>query len=149
LAPLAAVLSDVKSAFFGLFVSTGKQVLAAMMETDRVALFGAKGRPDPDRRAVRGGHTRSWLTLGGRRLAMRRPRARSIVGEELSLPSFGWAEQRDPLDQATLAAIAAGVSPRRWRSRPHGSANASRAGWSSSICRSCSWTASISGSASC
>lgn len=45
---------------------------------------------------------------------MRRPRARSMVGEELSLASFGWAEKRDPLNDATLAAIAAGVSTRRY-----------------------------------
>jgi len=38
--PLAAVLSDVKSAFFGLCVNAGKQVLGAMMEADRVALCG-------------------------------------------------------------------------------------------------------------
>lgn len=53
--PLAAVLSDVKSAFFGLCVNAGKQVLASMMETDRVALCGPKGRPDPDRECGRGG----------------------------------------------------------------------------------------------
>ena len=43
--PLAAVLSDVKSAFFGLCVQTGKQVLAAMMESERTALCGPKGSP--------------------------------------------------------------------------------------------------------
>jgi putative transposase len=113
-APLAAVLNDVKSAFFGLCVNAGKQVLASMMEADRVALCGPRGKPDLDRQALRGGHTRSWLTLGGRRMAVRRPRARSVAGEELSLPSFGWAEKRDPLNEATLAAIAAGVSTRRY-----------------------------------
>ncbi|HEV2038384.1 MAG TPA: IS256 family transposase [Candidatus Eremiobacteraceae bacterium] len=112
--PLEAVLSDVKSAFFGLCVSAGKQVLASMMEADRVALCGPKGRPDAQRRALRGGHTRSWLTLGGRRVAMRRPRARSVAGEELSLESFGWAANRDPMNETTLAAIAAGVSTRRY-----------------------------------
>jgi putative transposase len=113
-APLAAVLTDVKSAFFGLCVSAGKQVLSAMMEADRVALCGPKGRPDAQRRAVRGGHTQSSVTLAGRRIAIRRPRARSVAGEELLLPSFGWAGNRDPLDVATLAAIAAGVSTRRY-----------------------------------
>jgi len=113
--PLAAVLSDVKSAFFGLCVQTGKEVLAAMMESERVQLCGPKGQPDPDRRAGRGGHTRSWVTLGGRRMAIRRPRARALAGEELSLASFGWAAGADPLNEATLAAIAAGVSTRRYR----------------------------------
>jgi hypothetical protein len=103
----------VKSAFFGLCVNAGKQVLAAMMEADRVALCGPKGRPDADRRALRGGHTPSWLTLGGRRMAVRRPRARSVGGEELSLPSFGWAEKRDPRMRRRRA-IAAGVSNRRY-----------------------------------
>ena len=110
--PLAAVLSDVKSAFFGLCVQAGKEVLSAMMEGDRVALCGPKGRPDVDQRALRGGHTQSWLTLGGRRVAMRRPRARSVAGEELSLASFDWADKRDPLNEATLAAIAAGCGAR-------------------------------------
>jgi transposase-like protein len=114
--PLAAVLSDVKSAFFGLCVQTGKEVLAAMMEADRVALCGPKGRPEPQRCAGRGGHTRSWVTLGGRRTAIRRPRARSVAGEELSLASFGWATRTDPLNEATFAAIAAGVSTRRYAS---------------------------------
>ena len=113
--PLAAVLSDLKSALFGLCVQTGKEVLAAMMETERVQLCGPKGRPDPDRRVGRGGHTRSWVSLGGRRMAIRRPRARALVGEELSLASFRWAAGADPLNEATLAAIAAGVSTRRYR----------------------------------
>jgi len=112
--PLAAVLSDVKSAFFGLCVQAGKEVLGAMMEADRVRVCGPKGRPDPDRRANRGGHTRSWVTLGGRRMAILRPRARSMAGEEMSLASFRWAAGADPLNEATLAAIAAGVSTRRY-----------------------------------
>jgi len=34
---------------------------------------------------------------------------------ELSLPTFAWAAQADPLDAATIAAIAVGVSTRRYR----------------------------------
>lgn len=55
--PLQAVLAEVKSAFFGLCVQTGKEVLAAMMEADRVELCGAKGQPNAGRGALRGGHT--------------------------------------------------------------------------------------------
>jgi len=83
--PLAAVLSDVRSAFFGLCVQAGKEVLCAMMEAERTALCGPKGKPDAERRAGRGGHTRGWVTLGGRRIAIWRPRARSVVGKELAL----------------------------------------------------------------
>lgn len=113
--PVAGVLNEVKSAFFGLCVHAGKAVLAAMMEDERTARCGPKGLPNAGRAAYRGGHTRSQVTLGGQRIVISRPRARGIETGELRLPSFAWAEQRDPLDAATMAAIAAGVSTRRYR----------------------------------
>jgi transposase-like protein len=110
------VLRDVRHAFLGLCIDTGQRVLAAMMEADRVVLCGPKGVPDAARRAVRGGSTSSRVVLGGQRIAVRRPRARSLDDGELSLPSFDWAAAADPLDAATMAAIAAGVSTRRFAS---------------------------------
>jgi putative transposase len=108
------VLHDVRHAFYGLCVDAGKQVLAAMMEADRQALCGAKNVPDAQRLAVRGGTTRSSVVLGGRRIAITKPRARSLEHGELALPTFDWAAQRDPLDAATMASMAAGVSTRRY-----------------------------------
>lgn len=108
------VLRDVQHAFYGLCVNAGKQVLAAMMEADRVALCGAKNVPDADRRAVRGGTARSSVVLGGQRIGITKPRARSVRRGELELPTFAWAAHTDPLDMATLASIAAGVSTRRY-----------------------------------
>ena len=114
--PIQGVLEDVKHAFYGLCISAGKQVLAAMMEADRVALCGPKGVPDVDRRAVRAGSTRSAVVLGGQRIGVKRPRARGVDAGELELPSFAWANDTDPLNAATMAAIAAGVSMRRYAS---------------------------------
>lgn len=108
------VLRDVQHAFYGLCVNAGKQVLSAMMEADRVALCGAKGVPDARRRATRGGHAAGAVVLGGQRIGIKRPRARSIDKGELRLATYEWAAQRDPLDAATLAAVAAGVSTRRY-----------------------------------
>ena len=108
------VLRDVQHTFYGLCVNAGKQVLAAMMEADRVALCGANNVPDANRRAVRGGTTRSSVVLGGQRISLTKPRARSLKRGELELPSFAWAAHRDPLDMATVASIAAGVSTRRY-----------------------------------
>jgi len=108
------VLHDVRHAFHGLCVAAGKQVLAAMMEADRQAVCGARNVPDPRRSAVRGGSTRSTVVLGGRRIAITRPRARSLEHGELALPTFDWAAHSDPLDAATMASMAAGVSTRRY-----------------------------------
>jgi putative transposase len=108
------VLADVRHAFYGLCVAAGKQVLAAMMETDRQALCGANNVPNARRQAVRGGTTRSSVVLGGQRIAITKPRARSLQRGELELPTFAWAAQADPLDAATMASMAAGVSTRRY-----------------------------------
>jgi len=43
-----------------------------------------------------------------------KPRARSFERGELELPTFAWAAHTDPLDMATLASLAAGVSTRRY-----------------------------------
>jgi transposase-like protein len=45
---------------------------------------------------------------------VRRLRARSLQDGELALTAFGWAAATDPLNAATLAAIASGVSTRRY-----------------------------------
>jgi transposase-like protein len=111
---MQGVLQDVKHAFYGLCINAGKQVLAAMMEADRIALCGPKGVPDANRRAVHGGSTPSSVVLGGQRISVRRPRARAMDAGELELPSFAWAAGADPLEAATMAAVVAGASIRRY-----------------------------------
>ncbi len=135
--PVQGVLRDVRHAFLGLCIDAGQKVLAAMMEADRVALCGPKGVPDTGRRAVRGGTTASQVVLGGQRIAVRRPRARSMTEGELTLRSFEWAADADPLDAATMAAIAAGVSTRRYAStqEPVPAAHRPRAASKSAVSR--------------
>ena len=111
--PVLGVLNGVREAFHGLCIKTGMQVLEAMMEGDREDLYGPKGRHQVERPAWRGGSVASQVTLGERQVAVPRLRVRSADGEE-SLPSFRWAATTDPLDEHTLAAVAAGVSTRRY-----------------------------------
>ncbi len=113
--PTLAALAGVREGFMALCVSAGREVLSAMMEQDRRALCGAKGVPNPQRKAGRGGSVASEVTFGGRRLGMRRLRVRSVKGTEVEVPSFAWAAHRDPLNTHTLVAIAAGVSTRKYR----------------------------------
>ena len=86
-----------------------------MMEVDRDALCGPKGRHQVERPAWRGGSVDSQVTLGGRQVEVPRLRVRSAAGE-VPLASFQWAASTDPLDEHTLAAVAAGVSTRRYAS---------------------------------
>ncbi len=112
--PLLAVLADAKTAFFGLCLTAGQQVFQTLMEQDRLQLCGPKNVPDPARQAYRGGSAPSEVVLGGRRIVLPRLRARSVTGEELTLPSFTYARARDPLDAHTLEAIAVGVTTRKY-----------------------------------
>jgi putative transposase len=111
--PLLGALAGAESAFFDLCVQVGLQVFEGLMEQDREVLCGPKGRHRSERAAVRSGSAPSEITLGGRRIGIRRLRARGPQGE-IALPSFAFAADRDPLDRRTMEAIAAGVSTRQY-----------------------------------
>ena len=113
--PLLDILADTRTAFFGLCLEAGQQVLLTMMEGDRTQLCGPAHVPDPARRAYRHGKVAGEVTLGGRRVRVPRLRARSVDGGELVLPSFAYAAARDPLDAHTLATLAVGVSTRAYQ----------------------------------
>jgi hypothetical protein len=63
---------------------------------------------------VRAGHVPSSLVLGGRRIDIQRPRARSGEGHELSLPSWFACSSWDPLDERAFEQMVVGVSTRRY-----------------------------------
>ncbi len=112
--PLLGAFANIERSFFELCIDAGQQVLASMMEQDREDLCGPRWKRDADRKAGRAGTTPSEVTLGGRRVGMKRPRVRSQEGEELALPSFVFAARRDPLDRHTLDAVACGISTRKY-----------------------------------
>ena len=112
--PLLGAFANIEKSFFELCIDSGQQVLSAMMEQDREDLCGPRWKRDPDRSAGRGGTTHSEVTLGGRRIAIKRPRVRSKEGQEVELPSFAFAADRDPLDHHALNAVACGISSRKY-----------------------------------
>ena len=75
---MLGVINGVREAFHGLCIATGLQVLEAMMEADREALCGPKGRHQVERPAWRGGSVDSRVTLGGRQVEV--PRAAREAG---------------------------------------------------------------------
>jgi putative transposase len=112
--PLLAAFGNIENSFFDLCFDAGSQVLAAMMEQDREDLCGPRWKRDPDRNAGRAGTTESEVTLGGRRVPIRRPRVRTKDGHEMELPSFAFAAGRDPLDRHAMNAVACGISGRKY-----------------------------------
>src|SRR3984893_14360348 len=102
----------VREALYETVIGAGLACVDEALEAERVALCGARYEHAVDRKALRAGHAGSSLVLGGRRVAVNRPRARSVEGRELRLPSWrGWSG-RDPLDERALEQMVLGVSTR-------------------------------------
>ena len=70
-----------REGLLALWVSVGLGVLGELFEEEVEGLVGAKGHWNPDRTAVRHGHEDGGVTLGGRRVVVRRPRVRTADGE--------------------------------------------------------------------
>ena len=66
------IAQDMQEGLLALAVGTGLQVMASLMEADVAAVCGPKGRHDPARTAVRHGQEDGSVTLGGRRVPVRR-----------------------------------------------------------------------------
>jgi putative transposase len=113
---LGQLVGSAKEGLLALSVGVGLGVLAELLEEEVVEVVGAKGKHDPERVAVRHGHEAGEVTLGGRRVAVGRPRVRSADGrEEVALRTYEHFADRDPLTKAVLERMLAGVSTRRYR----------------------------------
>jgi transposase-like protein len=96
-------------------VGTGLQVMAALMEADVTAVAGPRGVHDPDRVAVRHGTEAGSVTLGGRRVPVRRPRVRAVDGSgELAVPSYQLFSSTEVLGRLAMERMLAGLSTRRY-----------------------------------
>jgi hypothetical protein len=82
--------------------TAGMLAVEAILEEERTALCGPRGEHQSDRACVRGGHARGALCLGGRRVAVKRPRVRSTTGGEVKLPCWEQFRREDPLRERAL-----------------------------------------------
>jgi putative transposase len=83
------IAADMREGLLALAVGTGLQVMAQLMEADVAAVCGPRGRHDPARAASRHGTERGSVTLGGRRVPVRRPRVRAVDGSgEVPVPAY-------------------------------------------------------------
>jgi putative transposase len=112
---LAEIAEDMREGLLALAVSTGLQVMATLMEADVTALCGPRGKHDPDRTAVRHGHERGSVTLGGRRVPVKRPRVRASDSTgELPVPAYELFSGTEILGRMAMERMLAGLSTRRY-----------------------------------
>ena len=112
---LDELAADMREGLLALAVGAGLQVMAAIMEQDVAAACGPKGRHDPQRAATRHGHERGSVTLGGRRVAVTRPRMRAADGSgELPVPAYELFSGTEVLGRMVMERMLAGLSTRHY-----------------------------------
>jgi putative transposase len=110
---LGELVGAARAGLLALSVGVGLGVVHELVELEVTEVVGPKGKHDPGRTAKRHGHEDGSLTLGGRRVPVRRPRVRSADDEyELTVETYGYFADRDPLTRAVMDRMLAGVSTR-------------------------------------
>lgn len=109
------IAEDAREGLLAVVVSTGMQVMHALMDEDVTTTCGPKGKHDPDRGAIRHGTQSGSVALGGRRLPVTRPRVRSTDGSgEVPVAAYDVFTSTDLLGQMAMERMLAGVSTRRY-----------------------------------
>ena len=110
---LAEVAGVAREGLLALSVAAGMAVMQAMFDAEIAAACGPRGRHDPDRAAVRHGTGRGSVVLGGRRVPVARPRARTTDGGEVPLASYRLFAAEDQLTAVVMERMLAGLATRR------------------------------------
>src|SRR6266536_897638 len=111
--PLVDLLVDTRAELMELAVASGLRVLTTMLEEDRTAICGPRYQHQADRHAARAGTVPSEVVLGGRKVALRRPRVRAN-GVEMPLPTFQRMAGEDPLNRRIVEQMLVGVATRQY-----------------------------------
>lgn len=96
-------------------VNVGLDVFSQLLAAEVTEVAGEKGKHNSTRRARRHGSEPSKVPLGGRMVAVDKPRVRASDGSgEIGLETWSAVASRDLLDRHTLISMLAGVSTRTY-----------------------------------
>jgi putative transposase len=105
----------VEEGLLALAVATGLAVMHTIMDEDVTATCGPKGRHDAGRTAVRHGTEEGSVTLGGRRVPVRRPRVRTADRTaEVPVGSYQLFSSTEILGRMAMERMLAKLSTRRY-----------------------------------
>jgi transposase-like protein len=112
---MGELAETVREGLLALAVGAGLQVMQVMMAESVTAVCGPKGQHDPERKAVRHGTEDGSVTLGGRRVPVRRPRVRTADGTtEVAVPAYDLFASTELLGEMALQRMMAKLSTRRY-----------------------------------
>ena len=110
------IAGTMREGLLAMAVTAGLGVMSALMEESVTAIAGPKGKHQPGRRAVRHGSEAGSVTLGGRRVPVRRPRVRAADWSgELPVPAYELFSGTDLLGAMAMERMLAKLSCRRYQ----------------------------------
>lgn len=112
---MADIASTIREGLLAMAVGAGLSVMQTLMDESVNELAGPKGKHQADRRAVRHGTGDGSVTLGGRKVAVRRPRVRATDGSgELPVAAYELFSSTELLGEMAMAKMLAKLSTRRY-----------------------------------
>jgi transposase-like protein len=118
---LEAFAVQMRQGLLAASVAIGLDVMGELIDAEVTDVAGPKGKHDPGRRVYRHGGEDAKVTLGGRRIPVRRPRVRTVadaegVEREVHLESYDTFASVDLLADHMVASMLAGLSGRGYES---------------------------------
>lgn len=110
---LAGIAGAAREGLLAMSVAAGMAVMRTMFDAEISAACGPKGKHNPDRTASRHGGGRGSVVLGGRRVPVTRPRARTSDGNEVPLATYNLFAAEDQLTAVVMERMLAGLATRR------------------------------------
>jgi Transposase, Mutator family len=112
---LDAVARAPKAGLLDASVEVALVGLQELLEAEVSDIVGPKGTRAPGRTAVRHGHVARSVTLGGRRISVRRPRVRTVDRQhEVRLRTYAHFAAREQLTVAMLERMLVRIAARRY-----------------------------------
>jgi hypothetical protein len=130
-AQLEAFAAQMRPGLLAASVAIGLDVMGELVDAEVTDIAGPKVRHNRDRSTYRHGTADGKVTLGGRRIPVRRPRVRTVADEngverEVHLESYDTFASVDLLADHMVASMLAGLSGRHYPPRSSRSARRSR-----------------------
>lgn len=113
--PVLPLKEFVRAQLFDTVLTLGVNQVYEILEEERTRLCGPRYCHEENRQAIRSGHARGTLPMGGRTVHLDRPRVRKADGSgEIPLESWEQFRGADPLSERAVEQMVLGVSTRKY-----------------------------------
>lgn len=112
--PIAEILAGLQDSVESLAGDVGLLVMKSLLDDEVEQMVGKRYAHDCGRSAVRHGHDEGFVVFAGRKAPIRRPRARTVDGQEVALKRYALFQGGSRMERAVSQRVVRGVSTRQY-----------------------------------